>query len=1215
MEVNRYMTFPVIDRYSQMVRSIVGGPFYESLGVVVPLRSGTTPLRLETTEPNTEFGIYINDNFSGIAKSNSGGSVTFSRKIPQGEVIISCRSNQTGRVYKAYLTVRDWAIWLAAYAYCLEIIDDNISQVRSNISINTANATSLQEIYGEPLSFYRDTGQGVDSYRDQVYQLRASYRNFGGVYKGLNEAVAVITQVEPMSYSRKFWGPNWVLDQSMLVNHRFLDRSSVLTSTGNITGVTLVKADPDVLSSPSVPHSLTYNPSTGNLEWSPDGGVGQTVYAGDGEVFLAGPLKFSNVTITGRDVSTYSYSIVSGVDKTLYLDLNSRGVISIDIPSGTPSVATVVSAINTALSSDIRYGAPYTTTASVYGGRLLLRATNSIKVESGQYNAASELLGVDGGDLYLGTSSLFNNAVQVLEINGGAKGYIHDVNEARVRYIYNSTFDVFEFYGKASVSASFGGMYTVSESGYYAITDADGHVINVYVDVDLLVQTALAEETISVSFHKLVENTVRSQGLLVSVNRELLPSTTQVDTVIVYDDITDGYVETPDYWRVSPITGTSSSEFYPSFILTDKHDSYDVTPAFAYRFTDSAATSVTLSGRSLQSSAIDSSVRIPDGVLGVPGGIADYEGYDLKISGWFLSLNSGTLEATLRVSFDGGSSWIAGTPSVVNTDTGGLFAADFTYIEFVTPIQPCTGDVLVSVLFEKLTGNIDVITDCVNAQVKYISSGFLGNATVPRSLHSQYMEDLTFVWSKDPLSLNEKKYLGLPHKIVNKTTPYAGVSITHVSLDTPAGNGTMEYEYTSLSTIKKLRWTPYGTVWGSGVGYVTVTADGVYTLTAPDGSYLQVNCTYNILPTDSRSRVLVISDETTYRGQTREISPCYTSLSIHDVSEYGTGGLCKNLIGVIGEDDFSLCGLVNCDISPRDPFKYAFVYPEFESPVRGEQLTFSLVGLSYEATLSYYSNSDQVEATLYENGIPVPNTWWSFSAGNTVSIPASVITAGHLSISSSYTIDYHLIYQVTSTVLDMPIVNASWHDYAWWVDYSIYERYDSVQGEFDATSQLFFNQDTGRAVLDKRSAANKSRSNLLLQQAEIQREIPKSYWRFVDDTTVEIDLNYLVNGQYFLQHQESRVYEQSRLNITFEHRSGATAVDCVSAAWSTVSKNSIVDIYQTTPHGYHQLRLSISGIRDLRDFKMRSMSIKGLSMSGGVSAIPGLTSTTTWIGS
>lgn len=1209
------MTFPQIDRYSQMVRSVVGGPFYESLGVVVPLRSGTTPLRLETTEPNTEFGIYINDNFSGIAKSNSGGSVTFSRKIPQGEVIVSCRSNSTGRVYRAYLTVRDWAIWLAAYAYCMEIIDDNISQVRSNISIDTADVTALQEVYGEPISFYKDLGQGVESYRDQVYQLRAAYRNFGGVYKGLNEAVSVITQVEPMSYSRKFWGPNWVMDQSMLVNHRFLDRSSVLSSTGNITGVTLLTAEPDVLSSPSFPNVLIYNSSTGNLEWYPEGGAGQIVYAGDGEVFLAGPLKFNTVTIIGRDTSTYSYSIVSGITKILYLDINSRGLISIDIPSGTPSVATVVSTINSALTSDLRYGASYASTASVYGGRLLLRATLSVKVESGQYNAASELLGIDGGDLYLGTDSLFSGAVQVLEINGGSKQYIHDINEARVRYIYNSTFDVFEFYGKASVSASFGGVHTIAESGYYAITDADGHVINVYVDVDLLAPVALAEETISVSFHKLVENTVRSQGLTVSVNRELLPATTQVDTVTVYDDITDGYVETPDYWSVSPVTGTSSSQFYPSFILTDKHDDYDTTPGFAYRFTDSAATSVTLSGRSLKTSVIDSSIRNPDGVLGIPGGVADYEGYDLKVSGWFLSLNAGTLEATLRVSFDGGSSWVEGSPTVVNTDTGGLFASDFTYVEFITPIQPCTGDVLVSVLLEKPTGNIDIIMDCINAQVKYISSGFLGNATVPRSLHNQYMEDLTYVWSKDPLSLNEKKYLGLPHKLVNKTTPYAGVYITHVSSDTPAGNGTLEYEYTALSSVKKLRWSPYGSVWGSGLGYVTVTADGVYTLTAPDGSYLLVNCTYSILPTDSRSRILTVSDESTYRGQTRNISPCYTSLSIHDASEYGTGGLCKNLIGVIGEDDLSLCGLVNCDISPRDPFKYAFVFPEFESPIRGEQLTFSLVGLNYEATLSYYSNSDQVEATLYENGIPVPNTWWSFSSGNTVSIPASVITAGHLSISSSFTLDYHLIYQVTSTVLDMPIVNASWQDYAWWADYSIYERYDSVQGEFDATSQLFFNQDTGRAVLDKRSAANKSRSNLILQQAEIQREIPKSYWRFVDDSTVEIDLNYLVNGQYFLQHQESRVYEQSNLNITFEHRSGATAVACIGASWSTIGKNSAVDIYQTTPHGYHQLRMSISGIRDVRDFKLRSMSIKGLNMSGGSYAVTGLTSPTTWIGS
>jgi len=61
-------------------------------------------------------------------------------------------------------------------------------------------------------------------------------------------------------------GPNWVLDQNMLVNHDFSQRSTQVTkATNNVTGVSVVSVDPTVEYSviPSYINIL----ANGNLRW------------------------------------------------------------------------------------------------------------------------------------------------------------------------------------------------------------------------------------------------------------------------------------------------------------------------------------------------------------------------------------------------------------------------------------------------------------------------------------------------------------------------------------------------------------------------------------------------------------------------------------------------------------------------------------------------------------------------------------------------------------------------------------------------------------------------------------------------------------------------------------------------------------------------------------------------------------------------------------
>jgi len=134
----------------------------------------------------------------------------------------------------------------------------------------------------------------------------------------------------------------------------------------------------------------------------------------------------------------------------------------------------------------------------------------------------------------------------------------------------------------------------------------------------------------------------------------------------------------------------------------------------------------------------------------------------------------------------------------------------------------------------------------------------------------------------------------------------------------------------------------------------------------------------------------------------------------------------------------------------------------------------------------------------------------------------------------------------------------------------------------------------------------------MVQESTGVREIPKRYWRFIDNRTVEITSAYLVNGQYYLQHYELRVYEISNLSVVFEHRSSTTSGTVELATWSTVEKNDLVETRQSPGHRFHQLRLTVLGIRDLRDFKVRSLVLKGLHLHGSSPDVPGLTNVWTY---
>ena len=1215
------MTFPTPSRYSDLVRNIISGSFYNSSGVVVPFSNTATVFLLETESASTNFGYYVNEIFKGSLLTDAEGNVEFSVLLPMGETELTFVSSVSAQKIVAYVTARDYAIWLASYAENLEVVDANLIQARNNLAIKTADIDTLENYYGETIEVYQDLDQDVEAYRNQIQELRAAFRSNGGTFKGLDASVVAITQIPPFGYSRRMWGPNWVLDQSMVVNHRFLDRGhKVNRSSSDITGVTLLRAEPDVPGNTAA-HTLNYTVLTNTLQWVPSGATPTPqIEAVAGELFLPGPPSTEFATLLGGLLYTGTFAITASNDK-LYIDVDGLGLLTVTLSAGpTQTVANIRDDINATSLADARYPA---TISYVYNSRVSIRTQEdggSVKLLHGLYNAALDVFGHKPGCISIPTvEGSVAPGITLVDITGST--ILLDTPSDFVH-----TYDVllasphgFSWNAGGQASSAPPEEY-IDSSGEYSMTDGSGNVLTFSVDYDqLLTSAASTAYTFTTGYTTIVESAQQTQGLWVSVDTALLPIADETDTVTVYDDTDDSIIETPDNWSISATSSHDSSAFVPSRVITDKLKDLDPTPAFAWRLVDAAATTATVVARATKFPAINGTPRGSNYPQLGPGGVYDYEGYTLVFSAWFRSLLAKTPTIALDFSFDGGDTWITNTPTalIADTDTGGYEDSTFLTESVIIPadVKLFTNNegILVRVTAEDTAvPGLSVEIDSPSLEVKYISSRYLTNATMSRSRHSQYFGELIYLWSKTPLTLREQEYLGVLHKSAAPKSSFGGANISSISSDTTAGNGTLSYVYNSVAPTKQLQWTPPSG--SASTGLVNVTVDGTYQLAAADGSYIEVDVVTNNLPVlvgtlpSTKTRTIAISDNTIKPGLPRRAFTAHSSLEIIDASEYDSSGDPVNIQGFIDENDFDRCDYINLEINEGsetapDPIKYAYLAPD-AIPQSGEELALTKVLTNYEADLDYYSDEDQVEATLYEGGIPVPNDMWSFLDANTIRIPESYFTAGDLSLASTFTIDYSLLYQVQTEIIDL---GSGYQNYMWLADYWLFDRMDKTEGEYETITPLYFNFDTGRAYLEKRSSMDLTTSTLYVQQSGGRSAIPPRYWRFVNDKTISLDAAYQSLGQYYLSHNELRVYPESRLTVTFEHRSATSAVLVDSALFSEIDRNSNVYVHQTSGHRYHQLRLSLSGVRDLTDCRIRSLVIKGLQIHGSSPSVEGIT--------
>jgi len=1239
------MALEGVNRYAEIIKSMTGGPFYDANGTIIPYRSGNTDLRLKSDAPNTEYGIFINEFFSGTVVSDDNGNVEFSRFLNFGQNVVVLINNVSGNRFTTWLNVRDSALWQIAYAETMEWLDDDYQTTKDNLSIETAHPDGLVELFGDPIGVYNNQGLDTDSYRWQLQELRTAFRDYGGKFRGVETAVAEFTQIPPFGYSRRMWGPNWILDQQMLANSRFLDRSAEYTYVSNdISGVTIQSFESDVPSGVGVMR-MFYNPTTNTLMWgvSP-GDFGELVHAGNGDLFLPGPPSDQDPFILG-DKSTFSF-LPLGQKQYFYFSLEGQPY-KIDLSGATgyptPSLSDLVNHINAEYQT-ITGGVD--TVVAAYNGRLLFtHESDFIQVESGYLrldsggsviqvpdsNAAVALFGVRVGDLHFNKWIDDVPGVELLSIEGDIDTYVDSVIE------YNSTQVALRWGSPGGAPAVW---VPITGDGNYTLVDNLGHSLKVHVFMDYLkyeadaigVLTDTLRGNVSASFDvdymRVARRVMQTKGVHVLVNQDLLPTNPTSALVTIIDDSSSGenpsgtypagtYPEEPDRWWLEAWTagpGGTVTEFEPSVVINDKNEELDPSAAFRYKVTEPAGglSETTIYGRVLKY-PVSEFVTGPSYPQRDPALFYDYEGFSATFSGWFLSHTTEDVDVTLGFSFDAGATWVDGSTVTIPGDAGGLGLEGAIYVEVdaTIPANLTPNGVWVRAHCIQASGPISVSIDGADVDVHRITSRILGNVTVPRIRHRQWFGELMFVWSPGLMSTVEQQYIGVIYKNPSVTNPFAGVLIQSISNDTPPGKGVIEYQFNASGDIHKLRWTAYGTTWAPGAGWVNVLSDGVKVLEAPDGSFVEVYVTYGLLPiltgtppAASVSKDVSISDISTYQGIVRDISPAHSSLDIVDVSEYGPDGRISNVKGAITEDDFVECDLVNLTINDGSlytspPFKDSFLNPSIVlNDVEGEVLSVSLVA-PHVAQLQKESDQVQLETLLFEDGIVMPNTTWQFNASNQIQIL-------DFSLNSQYTINYRPMYVVTTPYLEL---GDNFQDYVWFSDYMLWNRMEHNPLTREAEVPVYFSQDSGKASLKYPSDMDKSKATMYYDSDEGRVEIPKLNWYFLNPFEVKMDSSQYIQGnQYFITHQEVRVYPQSALTLTFEHRSGVTALDCESAPWVPTDRNRNVSVHQSSGgHSVHQLRLSVSGARDIKDFRIRSVVLKGLHIRGTGASVGGLT--------
>lgn len=306
----------MVNRYEQLVSEIPAGSFYASTGHVLPRRDDPYELLFETNAASTIFGVFDNTEFKGTITTDANGDAIVSLTLGPGRHDIRLENDDTGQQFFAYVSVRNWATWHAAYAQALEGtpnffgIDPAIDSVSNATRLEDADSIHIEDSQGKLVAQPNDLGYINDTYRNVLQSLRQAYRIYAGKLAGIRQVVSAYTSVLPLVLDDR-WRPKWILGSQLApspgMEEHATSTDTVLTNLNAESRVAVHAAFPSTSSPAPGP---TTNPPTSQaltvtFDGAWDGGDVTVVGTAPGggvisEVFTATP----GSTVTGVEVFT-----------------------------------------------------------------------------------------------------------------------------------------------------------------------------------------------------------------------------------------------------------------------------------------------------------------------------------------------------------------------------------------------------------------------------------------------------------------------------------------------------------------------------------------------------------------------------------------------------------------------------------------------------------------------------------------------------------------------------------------------------------------------------------------------------------------------------------------------------------------------------------------------------------------------------------------------
>lgn len=324
-------------------------------------------------------------------------------------------------------------------------------------------------------------------------------------------------------------------------------------------------------------------------------------------------------------------------------------------------------------------------------------------------------------------------------------------------------------------------------------------------------------------------------------------------------------------------------------------------------------------------------------------------------------------------------------------------------------------------------------------------------------------------------------------------------------------------------------------------------------------------------------------------GHIDKLAPSESWLEKFDVTEYDLSNNAINARGVFTEVGFIPSSLTNLGLVLRTPPRFSHVIPTLVSDV--------VQTVVFNPTPAYTSaltvKSDQVMSTsvLLQDGVPLTQNNWQYNNANQIEL---LIAPSALSV---YSFSYQALIQLETTTIDLGIPYA---DYLWFADFHVWLRPEIESILTPITLGIQFDAN-GVAFLEERSTKDQSTSTLIEDTGLSQRIIPISQWSFLDAQRIQIDQGvFNVNRLYSLKYTSESNHPSTDAQVKVELRSAATGGALGAAIYSEVIHNQVID----GSLRYHQMRVTLSKIRDVRDARIQSVLLKGLNMFGVGGSVP-----------